>query len=69
VNPASLPGLQRAIVRRHDEEAHGEYRTKLLILERYDAMAKAAEGGEPYETVFDPPPADPAMAHRDRSRA
>ena len=29
------------IVRRKDEAAHGEYRTKRLILERYDAMAEA----------------------------
>jgi hypothetical protein len=29
------------IVRRKDEAAHGEYRTKRLILERYDAMASA----------------------------
>ena len=30
------------IVRRKDEALHGEYRTKRLILERYDALAEAA---------------------------
>ena len=29
------------IVRRHDEQRFGEYRTKRLILERYDAMVAA----------------------------
>ncbi len=52
------------IVRRKDEQAHGEYRTKRLILERYDALAAAIESGVPYRTVLDPPPADPAVAHR-----
>ena len=31
------------IVQRKDEEAHGEFRTKHLILDRYDAMTKAFE--------------------------
>ena len=31
------------IVQRKDEEAHGEFRTKRLILDRYDAMTKAFE--------------------------
>jgi hypothetical protein len=44
------------IVRRKDEAAYGEYRTKRLILEIYDAMAKAFETGDPYQTILDPPP-------------
>lgn len=55
------------IVKRHDEAAHGHYRTKRLILERYDAMAAAAATGQPYETVLDPPPADPRVAHPPRT--
>ena len=83
------------IVKRQDEAAHREYRTKRLILERYDAMTAAFEvthgslNGTPngtnppmdraslagysrrmagaldvsYETVLDPPPADPGQAH------
>jgi hypothetical protein len=53
------------IVRRNDERAHGEYRTKRLILEIYDAMAEAARTGRAYETRLDPPPADPRVAHPD----
>jgi hypothetical protein len=55
------------IVRRNDEAAHGEYRTKRLILECFDAMAKANSSGEPYRTALVPPPADPTVAHLSRS--
>lgn len=44
------------IVRRMDEARFGEYRTKRLVLESYDAMAKAIDTGEPYQSVLDPPP-------------
>ncbi|GLW62164.1 hypothetical protein Arub01_04080 [Actinomadura rubrobrunea] len=33
-------------------------RTKVLILEIYDAMARAIETGEPYKTILDPPPGE-----------
>jgi hypothetical protein len=51
------------IVRRKDEATHGEYRTKRVILELYDAMAAARADGLPYQTRLDPPPADPRVAH------
>lgn len=51
------------IVRKNDEKAHGEYRSKRVILEIYDAMAEASRTGKPYETRLDPPPADPRVAH------
>jgi hypothetical protein len=51
------------IVKRKDEAAHGEYRTKRVILEIYDEMQRAMETGEPYQTRLDPPPADPRVAH------
>jgi len=51
------------IVKRKDQAAHGEYRTKRVILEIYDAMAEAALTGIPYQTRLDPPPADPRCAH------
>ncbi|MCK6548000.1 N-6 DNA methylase [Myxococcota bacterium] len=57
------------IVRRNDEKAYGEYRTKRLILEIYDAMAEAIRTGKPYETRLDPPPADPRVAHPPRAEA
>lgn len=53
------------IVRKNDEKAHGEYRTKRVILEIYDAMSEAARTGKPYQTRLDPPPADPRVAHPD----
>lgn len=50
------------IVQKDDEKAHDEYRTKLMILEIYDAMAEAVRTGKAYETRLDPPPADPSVA-------
>ncbi|NNU27310.1 Eco57I restriction-modification methylase domain-containing protein [Isoptericola sediminis] len=44
------------IVRRKDEAAYGEYRTKRLILEVYDAMQHAIDTGTEYQTILDPPP-------------
>ena len=46
-----------------DEQKYGEYRTKRVILECYDAMAEAIKTGWPYQTILDPPPADPRVAH------
>jgi hypothetical protein len=51
------------IVKRKDEATFGEYRTKRLILEIYQAMARATRTGRPYHSQVDPPPADPALAH------
>lgn len=61
-----LYGLERAdvayvldsfpIVQRKDVAAHGEYRTKRLILEVFDAMQKAFDTGTTYQTILDPPP-------------
>jgi hypothetical protein len=55
------------IIQRKDEAAHGEYRTKRIILEIYDAMAEAERTGVLYQTRLDPPPADPRKAHHDES--
>ena len=51
------------IVRKHDEKAHGEYRTKRVILEIYDALAESTRTGTPYQTLLNPPPADPRCCH------
>jgi hypothetical protein len=51
------------IVQSREEEAWGEYRTKRVILETYDAMAEAERSGVPYQTRLAPPPADPRVAH------
>jgi hypothetical protein len=69
-----LYGLNRAdaayvldsfsILRRKDEEKHnGDYRTKGVILELYDALSQSQRSGQPYETPLDPPPADPRCCH------
>ncbi len=51
------------IVKRKDVKEHGEYRTKRVILEMYDAMEHAASTSMPYQTRLDPPPAHPSLAH------
>ena len=45
-----------------DERQHGAYRTKRLILERYDALANASASGAAYQTVLDPPPAHASLS-------
>lgn len=55
------------IVKRKDEAAHGEYRTKRVILEIYDELQQAMATGQPYQTRLDPPPADPRCCHPARS--
>jgi hypothetical protein len=53
-----------SIVRRRDEEAcNGDYRTKRVILEMYDAMQQAIRTGQPYSTRLDPPPGPPIDAN------
>lgn len=51
------------VVRKNDEKAHGEYRTKRVILETYDALATAAQTEKPYRTPLDPLPAAPGASH------
>jgi len=51
------------IVRRKDEKKYGEYRTKRVILEIYDALADAIRTGQPYQTRLAPQPADPRTPH------
>lgn len=48
------------IVRRKDEEKYnGDYRTKRVILEIYDAMQESIRTGQPYQTRLNPPPGPP----------
>jgi hypothetical protein len=56
------------IVRRNDEKAYGEYRTKRLILERYDALVHASRTGRVYESPLDSSPAGPRCAHDPSTR-
>jgi hypothetical protein len=48
------------IVKRKDEAKHGEYRTKRVILEMYDAMRRSMDGGVPYRGVLQILPATAA---------
>ena len=55
------------IVRRKDEEKYnGDYRTKRVILEIYDAMQASIRTGHAYQTRLNPPPADPRVSHPSR---
>lgn len=59
------------IVKRKDEAAHGDYRTKRTILEMVDQMAalgvhEDADRIAAFDTWLTPPPADPAVAHPPR---
>ena len=47
----------------NEEKAFGEYRSRRLILEAYDAMARAIATGSTYVTPLSPPPADPSLTH------
>ena len=51
------------VVRRKDEAKYdGDYRTKRVILEIYDAMTEAIRTGKPYQTRLDTPPGPPTDA-------
>ncbi|HPU07880.1 MAG TPA: hypothetical protein PLO20_15180, partial [Thermogutta sp.] len=45
---------QFPIVRQHDEERYGEYRTKRMILEIYDAMQESIRTGIPWQSKLVP---------------
>ena len=51
------------MIRSRENRELGHYRTKLLVLKAYDRMQLAIETGEPYQSLLDPPPADPRVAH------
>lgn len=55
------------IVKRKDEQQYGSYRTKDKILEIYDKMTESIRTGKPYQTLLNPPPADPSVAHPPRN--
>ena len=44
-----------SVLERSEAREHGEYRTKRLVLETYDALAAAAAKGIPYESPLGPP--------------
>ena len=56
-------------MKKNDNRACGEFRTKRAILENYDAMAEAVRTRKPYQTPLDPPPADPRVRQSAGSRS
>ena len=62
-------GILNAIpfVERKDEGKFGDYRTQRVILEIYDALKSAMDSGQPYQTLLNPPPADPSRCHPPRT--
>ena len=50
------------ILRKQDESKYGEFLTKRLILEAFDAMQNALDEGAPYKSMIIPPP-----GHGDRN--
>ena len=50
------------VLRKYEESDYGDYRTKRVILEIYDAMQDAIRMGQPYRTRLDPPPGPPRDA-------
>lgn len=55
------------IVKRKDEaKFNGDYRTKRVILEIYDALAASMQTGKAYQTRLNPAPASLAVAHLPR---
>ena len=57
------------ILRRKDEQRHGDYRTKRTILDIYDAMQASFAIDEPYRTPLTPRPADPIRCYPPRTTA
>lgn len=51
------------VFKARDEQRHGEYRTRRVILETYDDMQESIRGGRPYRSSLEPPPADPNASH------
>ncbi|MGX4653009.1 Eco57I restriction-modification methylase domain-containing protein [Micromonospora sp. SCSIO 07396] len=44
------------VFRQREERTHGEYRTKHLILDRYDAMTRTIRSGQPFVSPLAPAP-------------
>ena len=43
------------VLERSEERTYGEYRTKRVVLEIYDALEAAAAQGVPYDSPLGPP--------------
>jgi hypothetical protein len=52
-----------AVLRKYEERDLGEFRTKELVLEAYDAMQVAKFRGRVFQSLLVPPPADEGQCH------
>jgi hypothetical protein len=59
----SFTVLAKYELRPPEKGGQGEFRTKRLVLERYDAMVKATETSSGYECPLDVPPAHDSLRH------
>jgi hypothetical protein len=50
------------VLRKYEERDHGEFLTRCLVLEVYDALQAARDGERAYRTCLDPPPGPPVDA-------
>lgn len=55
------------VLRKYEEKDHGEFRTKRLILEIFDAIVDCKCEGKPYQTSLNPPPGDARCCHSSKS--
>jgi hypothetical protein len=62
-----FPSETFRVLKNNEIKKYGEYCTQRLVLQSYDAMAEAIRTGTPYQTLLDPPPADPRVTHPPRS--
>lgn len=63
---ATRESINRLVRSKDEQKFDGDYRTKRVILEIYDALAESIRSGQPYQTRLDPPPADPRCCHPPR---
>lgn len=52
-----------AVLRKYEERDFGEFKTRRLVLEIYDAIAEAKRTGTQYVSSLIPPAADPSLCH------
>ena len=64
---AELAAGRLPVLRDKELRAHGTYRTKDLVLDRYTALAAAISTRTPYVSPLSPPPASPFAAHPETS--
>ncbi|MBA3397218.1 MAG: hypothetical protein H0T89_31620 [Deltaproteobacteria bacterium] len=51
------------VLRDKETRVHGEFRSKRLVLERYDALSEAMATATAYVSPLSPPPGDPRATH------